>query len=144
MSSWSLTSLLGGPKVLGSRPTSASQWHETISRGVPVQSAGVFKKHLHVHDALLAHLLGVSEKTLSRHRKSKSSLGAVASDRLFRAARISALASSVLGSDEVALSWLRRPQFGLGGLVPIEMLTTSAGAQEVERLLLRIEHGVYT
>jgi putative toxin-antitoxin system antitoxin component (TIGR02293 family) len=144
MSTWNLSSLLGGRQVLGVVPKSAHGWHDTISRGVPIRSAMAFKQRLGVPDALLAHLLGISQKTLSRARKSASSLDAVASDRLFRIARIAALAGSVLGSDEAALAWLRRPQVGLGGHVPIELLTTSVGTQEVERLLLRIEHGVYS
>jgi uncharacterized protein (DUF2384 family) len=36
------------------------------------------------------------------------------------------------------------PQFGLGGAVPLEYAETEVGAREVENLLGRIEHGVYS
>jgi putative toxin-antitoxin system antitoxin component (TIGR02293 family) len=130
--------------MLGARPKSAREWHTAISRGVPVRSAEALKQYLQVSEALLAELLGISGKTLSRARKAGANLSAVASDRLFRVARVTALARWVLESDESALNWLRRPQFGLGGQVPIDLLKTSAGTEEVERLLLRIEHGVYS
>jgi uncharacterized protein (DUF2384 family) len=40
--------------------------------------------------------------------------------------------------------WLKRPQIGLGGRIPLAMLTTDPGRDQVEKLLLRIEHGVYS
>jgi putative toxin-antitoxin system antitoxin component (TIGR02293 family) len=39
--------------------------------------------------------------------------------------------------------WLKRPQIGLGGRTPLALLTTDVGSAEAEKLLLRIEHGVY-
>ncbi len=42
------------------------------------------------------------------------------------------------------MTWLRRPQPGLGGNVPLDLLVTQAGADEVETLLRRIDFGVYT
>lgn len=139
-----LVALLGGTRMLGARPKSAREWHTVIAQGVPVRSAEVLKECLQVSNALLAQLLGVSGKTLSRTRKAGANLNAVASDRLFRVARVTALAHQVFESNEAAVSWLRRPQFGLDGQVPVDLLTTSAGMEEVERLLLRIEHGVYS
>ena len=40
--------------------------------------------------------------------------------------------------------WLTSRQFGLGGAVPLEYAETEVGAREVEDLLGRIEHGVYS
>jgi putative toxin-antitoxin system antitoxin component (TIGR02293 family) len=137
-------SLLGGPQVLRTSPRSARDWHRLILAGVPVRAAESLKESIGVPDSLLAGLLGISEKTLSRARKAGSSLDPVASDRLFRAARIAVLARDVLEDREAAAGWLKRPQPGLGNRVPLELMTTSAGAEEVQRLLLRIEHGVYT
>ena len=144
MSSLNLVALLGGTRTLGARPKSAREWHTVIAKGVPVRSAEALKEWLQVSYGLLAQLLGVSGKTLSRTRKAGANLNAVASDRLFRVARVTALARQVFESDEAAVSWLCRAQFGLGGQIPVDLLTTSAGTEEVERLLLRIEHGVYS
>lgn len=60
----------------------------------------------------------------------------------FRAARIFALAADVLESKENARKWMHSPQLSLGGKVPSELLSTDAGTEKVENLLIRIEYGV--
>jgi putative toxin-antitoxin system antitoxin component (TIGR02293 family) len=55
-----------------------------------------------------------------------------------------ALAIEVLESEAAALHWLKRPQIGLGGRVPLALLSTDPGRDQVEKLLLRIEHSVYS
>jgi putative toxin-antitoxin system antitoxin component (TIGR02293 family) len=59
-------------------------------------------------------------------------------------ARLLSLAVVTLESDENARAWLASPQVGLGGAIPLEMARTEEGAREVEDLLGRIEHGVYS
>lgn len=135
---------LGGRKALGVKPKSVFDWETIIHAGMPVQSVEAFKQHIAVPDGLLAQLLGVSEKTLSRARAANSKLDPVASDRLFRVARVVTLAIEVLESEPAALRWLKRGQIGLGGRVPLELLATEPGRDQVEKLLLRIEHGVYS
>lgn len=54
-----------------------------------------------------------------------------------------ALAERVLGSKEVAESWLHAPARGLGRAIPIEHAQTASGKAEVMELLLKIEAGVY-
>jgi uncharacterized protein (DUF2384 family) len=49
-----------------------------------------------------------------------------------------------LESEPAALRWLKRPQIGLGVRVPLTLLGTDAGCEQVEKLLLAIEHSVYT
>lgn len=135
---------LGGKRALGARPRTTLDWEQVIHAGMPVQSAEALKESIEVPDSLLAALLGISEKTLSRARAARGRLDPVASDRLFRVARIVALAIEVLESSAAALHWLKRPQIGLGGRVPLELLATDPGRDQVEKLLLRIEHGVYS
>ena len=45
---------------------------------------------------------------------------------------------------EDGLAWLHEPNYGLGGRVPIDVLETEIGARQVESVLLRILHGVYS
>jgi len=139
-----IVEFLGGRKALGVKSTSAVDWDALIRAGMPVQSAEALKAAIAVPDSLLAELLGVSEKTLSRARAGKGRLDPVTSDRLYRVARIVALAIEVLESEASALHWLKRPQIGLGGKVPLALLATDPGRDQVEKLLLRIEHGVYS
>jgi putative toxin-antitoxin system antitoxin component (TIGR02293 family) len=66
------------------------------------------------------------------------------SDRVVRFARILRKSLEVLESDENARQWLNARQYGLGGATPLEFARTECGAREVEDLLTRIEHGVYS
>jgi putative toxin-antitoxin system antitoxin component (TIGR02293 family) len=138
-----IADVLGGRKALQAKPRTAAEWLDVVSKGVPVGSAEALKRRMGVGDDVLAELLGVSQKTLSRARAANARLDSVTSDRLFRVARIGALAIEVLEDEARALNWLKRPQIGLGGRTPLSLLVTDVGCAEVEKLLLRIEHGVY-
>jgi putative toxin-antitoxin system antitoxin component (TIGR02293 family) len=65
-------------------------------------------------------------------------------DRRSRLAGVAARAAEVLGTTEKADRWLQRPNRALGGRVPLELLDTDAGTQQVAEVLGRIEHGVYS
>jgi len=135
---------LGGKKTLGMQPRTVADWEALIDGGMPVRAVEALKASLAVPDRQLAQLLGISEKTLSRARAAEGRLEPVASDRLVRVARVVAMAIDVLEDEAAAVHWLKRPQIGLGGRIPLEMLTTDPGRDQVEKLLLRIEHGVYS
>jgi putative toxin-antitoxin system antitoxin component (TIGR02293 family) len=61
-----------------------------------------------------------------------------------RSERIMARAMEVLEDRSKALHWMNEPNVALGGKVPLTLLKTAAGEHEVEALLGRIEHGVYS
>jgi putative toxin-antitoxin system antitoxin component (TIGR02293 family) len=114
-----------------------------IRDGLPQGAVERVKGLLELSDRELAAAMGVSQKTVSRLRKSRDArVNPVAGDRLYRMARLYALAREVTGGEAQARVWLRSPQFGLGGQTPLESMLTEAGAREVEDLLGRIEHGV--
>ena len=52
-----------------------------------------------------------------------------------RVARLTALAVEILGGRDKAQRWLRRPHPEFGGLCPLEMMETPAGARQVDLLL---------
>jgi putative toxin-antitoxin system antitoxin component (TIGR02293 family) len=118
------------------------EFDQLIREGFPVIPGAYLKNTLKLTYLEFAKMLGISPKTLQRKRKAHERLSIVESDRLFRIVRIFAVASQVLEDDKVASEWMHRPQQGLGGRVPLEMIQTEAGAREVEDLLGRIEHGV--
>jgi putative toxin-antitoxin system antitoxin component (TIGR02293 family) len=112
-----VAAILGGRKVLG-KPVRGLAFADLVKQGLP-------------------------QPALERMRHAPAKrLTSVTSDRLYRLARIFALAEEVLEDREQAREWLRSPQVGLDNRVPFELLETEAGAREVEDLLLRIEHGV--
>ena len=133
--------ILGGRKYLGKRISSLSDFDRLIREGFRWESVSHVKEIVGLTDQELASLLDISERTLIRFRKNKKRLSTAASDRLYRLALVFSFARDVFEDDKMALEWLHKPQLGLGGRVPLEMLQTEAGAREVEDLLGRIEYG---
>jgi putative toxin-antitoxin system antitoxin component (TIGR02293 family) len=112
-----------------------------IRRGLPIRTLLRFKRHTGLSFEEIASVLDVSTKTIERTIARAARLSTAASDRLYRMARLVALAEQVLEKRDVAREWLHSPQHGLGGRVPFDLLSSEAGAREVESLLERIEHG---
>ena len=62
---------------------------------------------------------------------------------MLRFARLYDKALEVFEDEQAAETWLKAPARGLGGVIPLIYAKTELGAQEVEKLLIRIEHGVF-
>ncbi|MCG7932945.1 MAG: DUF2384 domain-containing protein [Candidatus Thiodiazotropha lotti] len=117
---------------------------ESVREGLPVKSIDRVKKGLGIEstDSLLP-IIGMSNRTYARRKQSNQDLTPLESDRLYRLAKIESLAEDVLGDQETANDWLQRPNRALGA-IPLELLDTEAGTDQVETILTRIEHGVYS
>ena len=142
-----VTAILGGEKELGQKVKSRIDFDALIKRGIPLGVISHIKREFNLPDEVIARIIGVSPRTVSRRRRTvkipaKERLSPVESDRVYRFARIVAIAENVFEDKKEALEWLNNPQYGLGGRVPFDMLQTDAGAREVEELLLRIDYGV--
>jgi len=134
---------LGGPRVLRVSSAGLPELGETVRRGLPYAALEAVMRRLGLSREQVAEALQLPERTLAR-RKRERRLHPDESDRLFRLARIAAQATDVLGSPEKAATWLQRPNRALGGRVPLELLDTDPGSRQVEDVLGRIEHGVYS
>jgi putative toxin-antitoxin system antitoxin component (TIGR02293 family) len=135
-----VVSVLGGAKVLG-KITTSIEMDDKIRHGLPVHALLAFKAHTGWTNKEVANVLHVSTKTVERAVAGGGRISPVASNQLYRAARTVALAEVVLEDPGHAREWLHGPQPGLGGRRPIDLLSTDAGAREVEDLLHRIEYG---
>jgi putative toxin-antitoxin system antitoxin component (TIGR02293 family) len=121
---------------------SALQFVPALRRGLrySVLQRASDRVGLPVEDVTAA--LGIPKRTVAR-RKVAGVLSTTESERVLRFARVVERARDVIGEDRAA-AWLQRPNRALGGLVPLSLLDTDVGAQEVEDVLGRIEYGVYT
>jgi putative toxin-antitoxin system antitoxin component (TIGR02293 family) len=138
-----IVSVLGGQTSLGRKIKSTLDLDKLIREGFPYKAGNHVRGLLNLSLPIFAGIIEVSERTLARVRNSPGQrLSAIASDRLYRLARIFSITCEVLEDEEKAREWLRRQQVGLGGKTPLELLHTEAGAKEVEDLLWRIEYGV--
>lgn len=84
--------------------------------------------------------LDLSPRSLQR-RKHEGRLARYESDRLYRLARMLALADYFIGSRAKALDWMKRPNIVLGGAAPLDLIDTELGARQVENILGRIGYG---
>ena len=88
-------------------------------------------------------IVKISEKTLDRRLKSGARLKPDESERMARLMRIISLAVSTFESEDNARQWLQRPLGELGGQTPLQLAATEPGSREIERVLGRIEHGIF-
>jgi putative toxin-antitoxin system antitoxin component (TIGR02293 family) len=116
---------------------------EKVRDGLPMSEFHALRKMLGLSEERLAGLLGLSRATLHR-RKVGGTLDRAASDRLVRYARLLHRAEAALGSVDAARSWLAAPAVAFHGECPLDFADTEVGAREVEALLGRIEHGVFS
>ncbi len=131
---------LGGKQTLGRTLRSEQDMREAIRQGFPpavveelMRASGLTLKEL-------ATALDLSPRSLQRRRRT-GRLARYESDRLYRLARIVALADEYLGDHERAVRWLKRPNRALGGIAPVTALDTELGARQVENILGRIAYG---
>ncbi|HKE24993.1 MAG TPA: antitoxin Xre/MbcA/ParS toxin-binding domain-containing protein [Bryobacteraceae bacterium] len=121
-------------------PATASQTIGAVRKGLPAARLNRVAKLLGVDRTLLLKILGISERTLQRKHVLSARLSPAASDRLSRIDRIFSLAIEVFGDTKKAADWLKRPSRALGKELPLRLLDTDAGAQQVEHELRQIQH----
>jgi putative toxin-antitoxin system antitoxin component (TIGR02293 family) len=138
-----LFNLLGGQQAIGKKVGRDLDFDMEIRLGFRHQVFASFKTKTKLSNSVLSRVLGVSARSIDRLAllKGAARMGPVVSDRLYRTAKIVALAEDVLEDRDQALEWLCSKQRGLGDRKPFDLVETEAGTREVEEELLRIEHG---
>lgn len=114
-----------------------------LRRGLPVSAFESLRAQMGVSAKDLAQSASIAVRTLAR-RKQGGRLQKGESERLLRIAVLFDRAVEVLESREEAQQWFRTPKRALGGSTPLDFADTEPGAREVEDLLGRIEHGVFS
>jgi putative toxin-antitoxin system antitoxin component (TIGR02293 family) len=117
---------------------------EVVRRGLSIASFKRVANYYQLSDVQMSKVVGTSIRTIVRLQKEDKPLNATWSDRLYRLARVAAQAQDVFESADTATSWLKRPNRGLNGHAPVDLLDTDAGTEQVVELLDRIEFGVYS
>jgi putative toxin-antitoxin system antitoxin component (TIGR02293 family) len=135
-------------QVLGDRPQagpvrSTEDLKQWIREGFPFASLESAMTQFGLKREEVSRALDLPSRTLAR-RKQDRRLSPGESDRLYRVVRIAVQASEVLGGREQAERWLHTPNRALSGQMPLELLDTDLGSRQVEEVLGRIEHGVFS
>lgn len=115
---------------------------EAIKHGLPWSAFEDLKNTLEVGVAELCALTGIAQRTLARRKDQPFTPDE--SEKILRFGRIYQKALETLETPAGARRWLKSPKTALGGLTPLVCTDTEVGAREVEALLVRLEHGVFS
>jgi putative toxin-antitoxin system antitoxin component (TIGR02293 family) len=125
----------------------ASDWPELMriaARGLTYDSLEHFQRNTGIAYEKLLAWVQISPRTMARRKQQRRFLPGE-SDRLLRASRVFGKALELFEGDRDAASeWMLSPQPALGGATPIDVAQTELGSREIENLVGRIEHGVYS
>ena len=143
MNALKITKILGGEKALGGKVRSTSDLIPMVRKGLNFQTLEAVILGLDLSREQVLSALALPPRTIAR-RKEESRLSAIESDRVYRLARIAARAEEVFGDIVKARIWLLRPNRALGNVLPLNLLDTDEGTRQVEAVLGRIEHGVWS
>jgi putative toxin-antitoxin system antitoxin component (TIGR02293 family) len=131
-------------KILGLAAGDVITLSEETHAGFPYRALTRFQHAALLSMRELADLLLVPSRTLARRRE-QGRLRSDESDRLLRAARVFAKALALFEGDSAAAKqWLTTPKVALRGRAPFDLAKTDVGAREVETLVDRLEHGVFS
>ena len=129
--------------AVGGKSTHPTELIQRIQKGLRFTELKTLQDTLELPFEKLAAKLCISRSTLQR-RKAAGRLSPDESDKVVRFSRLLRHATAVFGDAQRARAWLKHPQIGLGGAVPLDYASTETGAREVENLLGRIDYDVYT
>ncbi len=131
-------------EILGIKAVNPLQLVKAINRGFSFHTLENVKRKTGLPMESLAATIGISQRTLSRRKREKK-LSSTESDRLISISRIFSLAVALFeGNEEKSIKWLSKPNRALGNVSPLVMAQTETGTREVEDLIGRLEHGVFT
>jgi putative toxin-antitoxin system antitoxin component (TIGR02293 family) len=130
--------------LLGLQVFDLTRIMDRVQRGLSYTTLERFHRNTAWPSNEITQWLQISPRVLTR-RKQQGRLTPDESDRLLRASRIFAKTIELFEGDrDAAATWLTSPQHALGGGIPIDFAKTDIGSREVENIIDRLEHGVYS
>ncbi|MHB8148189.1 MAG: type II RES/Xre toxin-antitoxin system antitoxin [Vulcanimicrobiaceae bacterium] len=138
-----IADMLGGASVLKRDIRGDLDLESLVRGGVPAESVRCLARYTGSTLTKIQDLTRIDRSTFARRARADAKLKPSESDRLVRVARIASLAIDALGRED-GLAWLQEPNDALGERIPIEVIDTEVGARQVEQVIGRIEHGVYS
>ncbi len=132
----------GGSLGLGS--SSKVELLRQIERGFAFETLLQLEENSGLPVATLASVIGIPERTLAR-RKTAGKFEPGESERLLRIAILFEQCVELFEGDVTsAVHWLTSPKKALHDQPPLLYARTELGAREVEDLIGRVEHGVFS
>jgi len=134
---------LGG-STLGLTAVSPADLIQQLERGFSFKTLQALESRSGLAVSRLAEIVGIPERTLARRKVSRR-LTPEESERLLRISAVFEDAVDLFEGDvAAAVNWLTTPRKALGDRTALAYARTEPGAREVENLIGRLEHGIFT
>jgi len=131
-------------RTLGLSGASTTKMLQRIEKGFSYQAVVRLHKASGLPVGSIAQLVRIPQRTLMR-RKAQGRLRPEESERLLRVSGVFEKALDLFeGNADRARQWLTTPSKELENQSPLHLARTEVGAREVEDLIGRLEHGVFT
>ncbi len=129
---------------LGLAPASSAELISQLERGFSFKTLLALESRSGLALPRLGAIVGIPERTLARRRVSRR-LTPDESERLLRISAVFEDAVNLFEGDVAgAVTWLTTSRKALGDRSPLEYARTETGAREVESLIGRLEHGIFS
>ena len=135
--------LLGGRRFMIHKPKTSLEFYRAVRKGVPRLSIDSLAHVMNIPMTKMAILLNLSYKTLTRKNEVEL-LDTPVSSHAFEIADTIAKGLGVFEDEDRLNRWLNKENRALNGARPYDLLDTSTGIKLVNRILGRIEEGVYS
>lgn len=112
-------------------------------KGISKKSLLALAKKISLTIEEVASVLHISERTLQRYTP-QTLVKTEYADRAIELALLYERGIEVLGSERAFNSWIKSPNYALGGEIPFSLLDTRIGFTMVLNILGRIEYGVFS
>jgi putative toxin-antitoxin system antitoxin component (TIGR02293 family) len=131
-------------RSLGLRADTSRDLIRQLGRGFSFDAMRRLESRSGLSLADIASLIGLPPRTFAR-RKASGRLTSDESEKLLRISSVFEQALELFEGDRAgALKWLTTPKRALQNETPLEYSRTELGAREVENLIGRVEHGVFS
>jgi putative toxin-antitoxin system antitoxin component (TIGR02293 family) len=129
--------------LLGMKTLETKKLRREIEKGFSIRVLDHLRRSMTIPLADLIDLMLINYRTLNR-RKASGRLNPEESDRVLRVSRVFGRILELFeGDQQAARHWFLSRQKALGDESPADRAKTEFGALEVERLVGRLEHGVF-
>lgn len=131
-------------QLLGLIAESSGELIRQVGKGFSFRAIHTLESRSGIPLTQIASILGIPPRTLAR-RKASGRLSAVESEKLLRLSNIVEKALELFEGDRAgALAWLSSAKKELEEQTPLDYSRTEIGAREIENLIGRLEHGVFS
>lgn len=131
-------------RTLGLKAENSGELIRQVGRGFSFHALLAFESLSGISLPEIASMIGIPPRTLAR-RKASGRLTSDESEKLLRLSSVFEDALDLFEGDQAkACQWLMTPKKALENQTPLAYSRTELGAREVENLIGRLEHGVFS